>query len=67
MNDFWQNAVSALLFGLAWAGGWGILLCLLLATSPPHRTDDTTEAQEAEDDNPHPAHAAVVDGEARRL
>ena len=63
MNDFWQ----ALAFGAGWGLAWGALVALLLATSPLRRADDTTEAQEAEDDNPHPAHPAVVDGEARRL
>ena len=65
MNDFWQ----ALAFGAGWGLAWGALVALLLATSPPRLSEGRTEAQEeAEDDgNPHPAHAAVVDGEARRL
>ena len=65
MNDVWQ----ALAFGLGWGVVWAALVVFLLATSPPRLSEGRTEAQEeAEDDgNPHPAHAAVVDGEARRL
>ena len=63
MDDF----LHALAFGAGWGLVWGALVVFLLATSPPHRADDTTEAQEAEDDNPHPAHPPTIDGEARRL
>ena len=63
MNDVWQ----ALAFGLGWGLAWGALVALLLATSPLRRADDTTEAQEAEDDNPHPAHPPTIDGTAVRL
>ena len=67
MTDFWHSMVSALAFGAGWGLAWGAFVALLLATSPPHRTDDTTEAQEAEDDNPHPAHPPTVDGTAVHL
>ena len=63
MEDF----LNALLFGLGWGALWGGVLALLLATSPPRRADDATEAQEAEDDNPHPAHPPTIDGTAVRL
>ena len=63
MDDF----LHALAFGAGWGLVWGALVVFLLATSPPRRSDDTTEAQEAEDDNPHPAHPATIDSTAVHL
>ena len=63
MNEF----LNALAFGAGWGLVWGALVVFLLATSPPRRSDDTTEAQEAEDDNPHPAHPPTIDGTAVHL
>ena len=64
MNDVWH----ALAFGAGWGLAWGALLALLLATSPPRLSEGRTKAQEeAEDDNPHPAHPPTIDGTAVHL
>ena len=64
MNDVWH----ALAFGAGWGLAWGALVALLLATSPPRLSEGRTEAQEeAEDDNPHPAHPPTIDGTAVHL
>ena len=67
MDDFLHSAVNALLFGAGWGVVWAALVVFLLATSPPRLSEGRTEAHEAEDDNPHPAHPPTIDGEARRL
>ena len=63
MDDF----LHALAFGAGWGLAWGALVALLLATSPPRLSEGRTEAQEAEDDNPHPAHPPTIDGTAVHL
>ena len=63
MEDFLHSAVNALLFGLAWASAWGILLTLLLGTSPQRLSDDTTEAKEPKESE-LPAGEVTIDGEA---